>query len=339
MKGKLVSIIIPTYNGEKFIEKTLCAVIEQDYEDLEIIVVDDVSTDNTVQTVRNFLEKSGRNFQIVQRTVNGRQSAARNTGLRAANGEYVIFIDHDDFIEKNFVSELYKEIENKKADLVFCGFKYFDPKENNYKTGMLLEKPLGSPEDYLREWSKNKLELWSIWNYIFNKDFLIKNKIRFPEDCYILEDYEFILKAIASSSKMSSVNKVLYTWVHHKYQQHVVNLADREDYKNFVQTRAAARRAMRYIIRYVKDSRVRKYALKELITDRILTQCKLTTRAGDREYYDRIIKTLRHKKIREVMLCSTARFILWKPEWFFKCLMLLYAPSLYYRNYSSRKKK
>ena len=88
--GKLVSVIVPTYNGEKFIAQTLDSIIHQDYENLEIIVVDDVSTDNTVNVVKDILEKSGRKFQLIQRTVNGRQSASRNTGLDAANGEYVI---------------------------------------------------------------------------------------------------------------------------------------------------------------------------------------------------------------------------------------------------------
>ena len=334
MKGKLVSIIIPTYNGEKFIEKTLCAVIEQDYEDLEIIVVDDVSTDNTVKTVRNILEESGRNFQLIQRTVNGHQSAARNTGLYAAKGEYVIFVDHDDLVEKNFVSALYKEIEDKNADLVFCGFELFHPIEKKITYSMLFEKPLGSPEEHLRAWTKSKLELWSIWNYIFNKSFLIRNKIKFPEDLYITEDVEFIFKAVTLSSKISSVNSVLYKWVSHKHQQHVTDSVNRENYKNFMQTRIAEWRAARCIIRHVKDKRIKNYALKELIADRILTHCKLTARAGDREYYDRIIKTLRHKKIREIML-STVRFIFTKPELFLKCCMLIYAPGLYY---SLRKK-
>lgn len=337
VKGKLVSIIIPTYNGEKFIEKTLCAVIEQDYEDLEIILVNDGSTDNTLRISEEILKKSGRVFMIINHEKNRGVSSARNDGFNASHGEYVCFCDSDDWPQKNFVSELYKEIEDKKADLVFCGFEYFNPKGNDYKTGMLLEKSLGTPEDYLCEWSKNKLELWSIWNYIFNKDLL--NKIKFPEDLNRNEDIEFIFKAIALSSRMSSVNKILFTYVDHEIHQSLIFTSDRPHHKDFVQEKTAGLRAARCIIRNIKNKRIKNYALKEFIADRILTQCKLTARAGDREYYDRIIKTLRHKKIREVMLCSTAKFFLWRPDWFFKCLMLIYAPGLYYRRYSSRKKK
>ena len=113
----LVSIIIPTYNGENRIAKTLESIIAQDYGNLEIIVVDDVSTDDTVSTAKNILEKSGRKFMIIQRTVNGRQSASRNTGLDAANGKYIIFFDHDDLADKNFVSLLCADAEEKKKAL------------------------------------------------------------------------------------------------------------------------------------------------------------------------------------------------------------------------------
>ena len=87
MKKPLVSVIVPTYNGEKFISQTLESIISQDYENLEIVVVDDVSTDNTVEAVQKILESSGRKFQLIKRSVNGHQSAARNTGLKASNGE------------------------------------------------------------------------------------------------------------------------------------------------------------------------------------------------------------------------------------------------------------
>ncbi|MBR0095165.1 MAG: glycosyltransferase family 2 protein, partial [Synergistaceae bacterium] len=83
----LVSVIVPTYNGAKRIARTLQSIIEQDYENLEIIVVDDVSTDNTVEVAQKVLEDSGRNFQLIKRSVNGHQSAARNTGFKASRGK------------------------------------------------------------------------------------------------------------------------------------------------------------------------------------------------------------------------------------------------------------
>ena len=106
----LISIIIPVYNGEKHIEKTLKSIIAQDYENIEIILVDDVSKDNTIKIAKKILEDGTKKFKIVERSQNGGQCAARNTGYNAANGEYIIFFDHDDLAEKNFVSSLYKEI-------------------------------------------------------------------------------------------------------------------------------------------------------------------------------------------------------------------------------------
>ena len=90
MSDKLVSVIIPTYNGEKRIAHTLESLAAQTYSSIEIIVVDDVSTDDTVNTARTVLENSGRQFRIIRRTRNGRQSASRNTGLAAAKGDSLI---------------------------------------------------------------------------------------------------------------------------------------------------------------------------------------------------------------------------------------------------------
>ena len=121
----LVSVIVPTFNGQDRIAKTLESIIAQDYENLEIILVNDVSTDNTVNVARDVLERSHRNFTIINRTKNGRQSASRNTGLDNATGKYVIFFDHDDLAEKNFVSDLLHEAESKNADIVFCDFEHY----------------------------------------------------------------------------------------------------------------------------------------------------------------------------------------------------------------------
>ncbi len=332
----LVTVIVPAYNGEKFIAQTLESIINQDYKNLEIILVDDVSTDNTVEISRKILENSGRKFQLIKRTVNGHQSAARNTGLDAANGDYIIFFDHDDLAEKNFVSSLYKEIEDKNADLVFCGFREYSKTDKKYKE-FISEKIFSRPEDYLKEWATEKLELSSVWNFIFKKDFLVKNHLRFPEDCYIFEDVEFILKAIAVSSSVSYVNSVLYTHVYNPTQQTTADVKNRENYKNFSQKFFTLRRAGRCILKHTDNKVIRNYILSYLFPEKFLKWCTLSACAGDYDFYRNKIKHFRHKKVREIML-STFKFIFREPELFFKSLMLLYAPNLYYK-IRSRKSK
>ena len=335
MTGKLVSVIIPTYNGEKFIAETLNSIINQDYENLEIILVDDVSTDNTVKISREILENSGRKFQLIQRTVNGRQSASRNTGLDASNGEYVIFVDHDDLTEKNFVSSLYKEIEDKNADLVFCGFRCYYKDEDRYENpeNTLPKEPLPSSEDYIKAWTKREINLWSIWNYIFRKDFLIKNKLRFFEKIYIFEDLEFILKAVSLCSRMSYIKDVLYTYIYHPSQQSKTDpdLINRTiSSQKFNQIVIAQWRAGRCILKHTKDKGIRNYIFAFYIAQTLVKYCTLCAKDGERERYNRLVKTLHHKKIRKIMF-STIKYIRKEPELFFKALMVLYCPNFYYK--------
>lgn len=323
----LVSVIVPTYNGAKRITKTLQSIIAQDYENLEIIVVDDVSTDNTVAVVQSVLEKSGRKFQIIRRTVNGRQSASRNTGIKAANGKYVIFFDHDDLAEKNFVSRLCEEAEAKEADLVLCRYQYYYEKENKIVPEIIFPKePLPSQEDYLLAWAKEKIALYYIWNCIFNKNFLEKNNLKFCEKLPLYEDGEFILKAVACSSSMSSVYNVLYTHVDHS--NNTGSIFQKNDLiTHFI---PAMWHAGRCILRHNKNRYVRNYVLSYLIAVGLLKQLTVFAENNDCENYNLKLKHLKHKKIREIFL-GTIKFIFRKPELFLKSLMILYAPGLYFK--------
>ena len=333
-ENPLVSVIIPTYNGSKRIAKTLQSIIAQDYENIEIIVVDDVSTDNTVEVVQNTLEDSGRKFQIIKRTVNGHQSASRNTAFQFANGKYVIFFDHDDLAEKNFISRLCGEAEATNADFVLCNYYHYYENENKYVPRHLSFKNSPAPaEDYLLEWTKENdmtLTFWTIWHCIFNKNFLEKNKIRFPEDCYIAEDVEFMLKSAAFSSRISSIGDFLYTHVLHSSQQSQADIERRSNYKNFEQEVLVMWRSARCIIKHTKNKRVKNFALTFCIVRKLIQQLTRAAKAGDREYYSLKAKHLKHKKIREIFW-GTGKFIFKEPELFFKALTVIFAPGLYFK--------
>ena len=323
----LVSVIVPVYNGEKHLTATLNSIINQDYEDIEIIVVNDASTDNTLNLAGKVLKNSKRAFKIINHEKNLGVSAARNHGLDASNGEYIWFCDSDDLAEKNFVSSLYKEIEDTNADLVFCRIKYFYEAENKIENKPIkLKKKSLDPGFYLKAWAKGKLKFWSVWNFIFRKDFLIQNKLKFSEKFPLFEDGEFALKSVALSSKISFVNDELYIYVQH-------NEHSTTKYRTPKQLayygELAMWRAGRCIIRNCKDKSVKNYALCYCLAYNLLKKCKAAAQAGERGDYDRFIITLKHKKIRQVML-STVKYIFYEPEVFFKALMLLYAPNLYY---------
>ncbi|MBR1487117.1 MAG: glycosyltransferase family 2 protein, partial [Synergistaceae bacterium] len=321
---KLVSVIVPTYNGEKHLAATLESIINQDYENLEIVLVNDVSTDNSIEIAKKILNSSSRTFQIIERSKNGGQCAARNTGLKAARGDYIIFFDHDDRAEKNFVSSLLCEAENENADLIFCGIKHFYEAKNIFEDEPItLKEKFFNPEFYLKAWAEQEMKFWSVWNFIFRKSFIDKINLHFNEQCKLGEDTEFVLKAISAAEKISFVRENLYIYVHHENMTSVKYYRD----KNVFESLALSRyRSIRPVIRRVNDKKVRNYAVNFYIADSVVDI--LTYRAKVRDFKN-FSSILKHKKIRE-LLFSTIKFLFKKPELFFKSLALLLMPRLYY---------
>ena len=324
----LVSVIVPTYNNEARIEKTLRSIIAQDYPNIEIIVVNDVSTDSTATIARRVLTAWGGQFKVIDRSVNGGQSASRNTGLNLAQGQYVIFFDHDDLAEKNYISRLCSEAEGTGADLVFCGFKIYHEGKNRYEEFPIkLSSPLQSANDYIAAWLKGKL-VNCVWCFIFRKIFLDKNGIRFKESCYVGEDIEFTLKAFGVSTCTSFVKDPLYIWVHHPAQQTAGGGPRTADFQSVKLTMLYRGRAARYIIKH-GTKRARDYMLCFYIPKNFIKRCTDFVEKEDKISYERQIRMLRHRKIRTLLL-SSVKFLCFEPEVFLKAVLLLWCPRFYY---------
>ena len=123
-----VSVIIPAYNAEKYLEETLESIVNQTLDEYEIITINDGSTDSTLSILKRY-ESQYNNFKIIDKQNEG-VSAARNDGLKSATGEYIFFYDADDIAELDALDALYSAAVTKKADLVIAGYDIFD----NYKT-------------------------------------------------------------------------------------------------------------------------------------------------------------------------------------------------------------
>lgn len=117
----LVSVVIPIYNVEKYLRKCIETVIDQTYTNIEIILVNDGSTDNSLQICNQFKEKDKR-IKVINKK-NGGLSDARNVGIKNAQGKYICFIDSDDFISEKYIEELHNLIVENKAQIAVCGFE------------------------------------------------------------------------------------------------------------------------------------------------------------------------------------------------------------------------
>ena len=160
---KKVSIIIPVYNVEKYLAECLDSVINQTYSNLQIIVVDDGSTDASGQICDEYAEKDNRITVIHQ--VNAGAANAKNTGLDNVKGDYVTFVDSDDWVELNWIETMTDAMEKYDVDVVECGFDrvYADSigEGKIYQDGEIL-----TVEDYFRQYNENWVSV-IFWNKLF----------------------------------------------------------------------------------------------------------------------------------------------------------------------------
>lgn len=208
MEKVFFSIIIPVYNVEKYLCQCIDSVLNQNYKNFEIILIDDGSKDNSGKICDDYAKKDTR-IKVYHKENEG-LSAARNDGLKKANGEYILFIDSDDFIFENVLEKISKVCENENADIIFLkGFKYFD--ENNIielDQDIKFEKTLEKEEiiEYLTRLSKFP---GSACTKTYNKNFLIENNLFFIKGL-VSEDIEWIIRVLKSFNKAYFLNTPYY---------------------------------------------------------------------------------------------------------------------------------
>ena len=207
----LISLIIPCYNAEQTLEKCLNSVIDQSYRNLQIIIVDDGSTDGTSKIYENFQSKDER-IEIL-RQENFGVARARNKGIKSARGEYICFVDSDDWVEDNYCTQLYHLIVTENADIAIIEARYEDVDGN-----VTFEKPIS--EEFVFD-GKRALALLledhvvqsHPWGKLYKAHFL-KN-VSFPESLKCFEDYSTLFKIFDKAVKVVRSNDQLYHYVQH----------------------------------------------------------------------------------------------------------------------------
>lgn len=208
-KEPLITVIIPVYNVEKYIDKCIRSIICQDYSNLEIILVDDGATDSSGQICDNYSKEDDR-IQVIHK-INGGLSDARNAALDIMTGEYVVFIDSDDYIEKNYISYLYYLIRKYKAQISICNFKYVTEAgtliNKEYNSG--VEKEF-SQKDALVELLSGKEINTSASMKLYKADLFLD--IRYPKG-KLYEDISTTYKTFLKSDKMVYGDMSLYIYL------------------------------------------------------------------------------------------------------------------------------
>lgn len=207
MSNPLISIIIPVYGVEEYIARCARSVFEQTYQNLEIIFVDDCTPDNSIGVLKDvmeeYLERKAQ-VKIVKHEHNRGLSAARNTGMDAATGEYIYFLDSDDAITEDCIEILVKPMEEKHWDMVTADYK----EEGSSK--VLLRDAEYRDKDILKSFSVGWH--WNAWNKLFDRNYLQKYDFRFVDGIYF-EDVPFTFKVACTASAIKVIGKETYIYV------------------------------------------------------------------------------------------------------------------------------
>lgn len=210
-----ISIIVPVYNTAKYLDKCIQTLIKQTLEDIEIIFIDDGSEDNSVEILKNYA-KNDKRISILKQN-HKRQGAARNYGLSIAQGEYIGFVDSDDWVELDMFEKLYYQAKETDSDIVMCSMNTFEDGTNK-----IIVNTYNTLDIFNQKFFENSFTSQDTLNFIFNisvspynkiyrKSLIAKNNIKFPENIYF-EDNAFFFKSWLNAKKISLLNQKLYQY-------------------------------------------------------------------------------------------------------------------------------
>ncbi len=272
----MVSIVVPIYNVDKYLTKCLDSLVNQTLKDIEIILVNDGSTDNSGKIAKEYSEKY-KNVYYFEKN-NGGLSDARNYGMKHAKGDYIAFIDSDDYAELDTYELMYKKALNENLDYVECNFVWEYPNDLS-KNRIDIIKPYSNKKEML----KNVRVV--AWNKLIRKEIIDKNKLEFPFGLHY-EDIEFTYKLIPHLNSYSFINE---TCIHYMQRNNsIANVQNKRTEEIF--------EIFDHIFSYYKENDIYQEYLDELEYDYVrLLLCSSLKR----------MCKIQDKKVRKELLTKT----------------------------------
>ena len=204
MEKDKVSIIVPVYNVEKYIEKCLKSLISQSYKNIEIILIDDGSKDNSGKICDTYKGKDSR-IKVIHKE-NAGVSEARNSGIQKATGKYLCFVDADDFVMNDYVNYMYQLIVKNSSDIAVCAkmFSNFNEEQSSDEMTAVLDG-----ENAIIRILNYRMPI-GVYSRIFKKDLIKNNKIKFLKDIYMGEGFNFNVACFQKAKKVIISNYKVY---------------------------------------------------------------------------------------------------------------------------------
>jgi glycosyltransferase involved in cell wall biosynthesis len=211
-----ISVVMPVYNAGEYLTRAIGDVLSQTLTDLELIIIDDGSTDNSRMIINSFMKRDKRIKLLSQ--FNGGPSIARNAGIAEAQGDYIIFLDADDFYEKDLLASLYEVAERDNLDIAVARFDIYNDSQNKYTapmdephSGIFVSGGVTSKNEY-PDFILSSTTGY-VWNKLFKASFVRNMELSFDPELYVFEDVYFVCSALSLAERVGRIDQVL---IHHR---------------------------------------------------------------------------------------------------------------------------
>lgn len=251
-----VSVIVPIYNCEEYLEECIKSIINQTLNQIEIILVDDGSTDKSLEICNKYKQKDNR-IKIIHQENQG-VSRSRENGLKEARGEYISFIDADDYIAFDFLERLFEKIDSKKADLICCNSEDVGILTDDLNIKILKNEILYDSRQLYNDFFDGKRYMYTIWGKIVKKQILLEcyfPHIRYTEDTYLMLE-------VANKSKKIVLDTYQGYFYRHNKQSVMQKSSNIDKYLDILTTDEFCYSLIRTI-----DENLSKKALKKILDD------------------------------------------------------------------------
>lgn len=231
-KAPLVSVIVPCYNVDCFIDRCVKSLLETEYDNKELIFVNDGSTDNTLDKLHSWAHQSSQ-IKIIDKP-NGGVSSSRNKGIAESRGKFLMFVDPDDYVTKDYIAIPVREMEESNSDAMMFGFSCdwtgrmetfppldnYDFHDNQEVLAILFPRIFGVPSSEIANYLKGdvlnpKKETGQVWRWIYRKEFIERHKISFPK-VKVGEDMAFNAECLLYAKRVKSIDNPLYVYLPRK---------------------------------------------------------------------------------------------------------------------------
>lgn len=254
-----LSVIVPVYNGGKYLSICLESILGQSLTDIEIIIIDNASSDNSLEIIKKY-ESINKHIRVIKNQRNEGPGKARNVGMKHATGEYIAFIDCDDYIYRDMYLRMVNYMELYRLDTIICDYEIvYGNASDDINLNKDIEVGIYNQGEIINQLLSGEIE-WYSWNKIYKKDFLVDNDIKFAENLCSGEDGIFVVKALLESDKIGFIPLKFY-----KYRKHLSSITASTDIRKIHDHNRAIKDTKIYLEKYLSLLQLDYYEVTNLI--------------------------------------------------------------------------